>query len=121
LKRARLLWLGKVDRLRENRLVRELPASRSGFLILFCEELLKKCMQWTNEHIALYDDSMKKLEVWDIWRYLADTLLSQTTGLSLEKTIEMLCSAMARMDSLECSVYWDLVNLLVSGRGIYTS
>jgi hypothetical protein len=61
--RARLFWLGVVDRLRENRLVRELPASRSGILILFCEELLQKCMQWTNEHIVLHDVAMEKLEV----------------------------------------------------------
>jgi hypothetical protein len=29
--------------------------------------------------------------------------------------------AMACMDSLECLGYWDLVNLGVSNRGIYTS
>jgi hypothetical protein len=32
-----------------------------------------------------------------------------------------LCSAMACMDSLECLGYWDLVNLVVSNRSIYTS
>jgi hypothetical protein len=84
--RARLFWLGVVDRLRENRLVRELPASRNGFLLLFCEELLKKCIQWTIEHIVLHCVAMEKLIVWDTWRYLAATLLSNTTGLSLEKT-----------------------------------
>jgi hypothetical protein len=31
------------------------------------------------------------------------------------------CSAMACTDSLECFGYWDLVNLVVSNRGIYTS
>jgi hypothetical protein len=31
------------------------------------------------------------------------------------------CNAMSRMNSLEFLVYWDLVNLLVSDRGIYTS
>jgi hypothetical protein len=31
------------------------------------------------------------------------------------------CSAMACMDSLECLGYWDLVNLVVSNSGIYTS
>jgi hypothetical protein len=31
------------------------------------------------------------------------------------------CNAMALMYSLECLVYWDLVNLLVSDRGVYTS
>jgi hypothetical protein len=30
-------------------------------------------------------------------------------------------NAMARMDSLDCLVYWDFANLLVSIRGIYTS
>jgi hypothetical protein len=28
----------------------------------------------------------------------------------------VVCNAMAGMDSLECIVYWDLVNLLVSDR-----
>jgi hypothetical protein len=31
------------------------------------------------------------------------------------------CSAMACTDSLECFGYWDLANLVVSNRGIYTS
>jgi hypothetical protein len=31
------------------------------------------------------------------------------------------CSAMACTDSLECFGYWDLVNLVVINRGIYTS
>jgi hypothetical protein len=31
------------------------------------------------------------------------------------------CNAMARLDSLECLCYWDLDNLVVSDRGIYTS
>jgi hypothetical protein len=31
------------------------------------------------------------------------------------------CSAMACIDSLECLGYWDLVNLVVSNSGIYTS
>jgi hypothetical protein len=31
------------------------------------------------------------------------------------------CNAMARMDSLECLGYWDLVDLLVSNRGINSS
>jgi hypothetical protein len=33
----------------------------------------------------------------------------------------MSCNAMAHMDSLECLGYWDLDNLVVNNRGIYTS
>jgi hypothetical protein len=99
--RARLFWMGALDRMRESRLVRDLPASRSGFLILFSEELLKKCMQWTNEHIVLHELPMNRLNLWDMWRYLAVTLLSHTTGLSIEKTIEMLQNVGASPPSLE--------------------
>jgi hypothetical protein len=31
------------------------------------------------------------------------------------------CNSMAHLDSLECLGYWDLVNLVVSNRGIYSS
>jgi hypothetical protein len=58
-------------------------------------------MKWKNEHIVLHDVSMEKLEVWDMWRYLAATLLSHATGLSLEKTIEMLQARGASAPSLE--------------------
>jgi hypothetical protein len=49
------------------------------------------------------------------------TKLSKSIIQTNEKTYAEFCNAMARMDSLECLVYWDLVNLLVSDRGIYTS
>jgi hypothetical protein len=111
--------LGVVDRLRENRLVRELPQSRSGISILFCEKLLKKCIQWTNEHIVLHDVAMEKLEVRDIWRYLAATLHSHTTGLSLEKTIEMLQARGASAPSLERvrHIATNIMSFSAMGRG----
>jgi hypothetical protein len=44
---------------------------------------------------------MEKLEVWDMWKYLAATLPSHNTGLSLEKTIQMLEARGASAPSLE--------------------
>jgi hypothetical protein len=99
--RARLFWPGALDHMRETRFVREPPASRSGFVVLFAEDLLMKCMQWTNEYTVLNDFPMEKLNLWDIWRYLALTLLYHTTGLSLEKTIEMVHNLGASSPSLE--------------------
>jgi hypothetical protein len=98
---ARLFWLGALHRMRKTRFVRELPASRSGLVLLFAEDLLMKCMLWTNEYIVLHDLPMEKLNLWDMWRYPALTLLSHTTGLSLEKTVEMLHNLGASSPSFE--------------------
>jgi hypothetical protein len=99
--RARMFSLFALERLREQRIVRGLPASRAGFGILFADELLQSCMGWTNEHIVLHHDHMPKLTMRDMYRYLASMLLSHTTRFSLEKTIDMLQNTGAVAPSVE--------------------
>ena len=88
--RARLFWLPAVSKMREARVVKDLGASRGNFMSLFTDELLQKCMQWTNERIVLHDLPVERLKMWDMYRFLSVMLLSHTTGLSLEKTITIL-------------------------------
>jgi hypothetical protein len=89
------------ERLRERRIVRGLPASRAGFVILFADELLQSCIGWTNEHIVLHHVPMSKLTMRDMYRYLASILLPHITGFSLKKSIDMLQNTSAVAPSLE--------------------
>ena len=46
--RARLFWTSAIAKMREARFVRDLTASRGSFVTLFVDDVLAKCMQWTN-------------------------------------------------------------------------
>ena len=99
--RARLFWTSAMAKMREARLVRDLTARRGCFVTLFFDDVLQKCMQWTNEHILVHNLPVERIKRWDMYRFFSVVLLSHTAGLSLQNSIEILNRLVTKHLSLE--------------------
>lgn len=84
--RARLFCCSAMSQLKVERLARELPATRSGVLILLMDEVLQQCQTWMNERIALQESDTRPIEIDDLYRYVTVLLAFVTAhGLGLRK------------------------------------
>ena len=69
--KARLFCSCGVDRLREARAVRELPATRAGHVLLFMDSILRTCLIWLNQLLILRGMEMRCLRLDDMYQYVA--------------------------------------------------
>ena len=99
--RARLFCSSAMERLEIERVVRQLEPTRAGSLVLFMDELLHTCMTWLNEYIVLQRRSMKPLTIYDLYCYVAILLMSHCTGISFQKTTDIMQRDGCKTPSLE--------------------
>lgn len=90
MQRARLLCLEAMAKAKVQLNVNNLPSTRCGFVVLLMQGLLRQITHWLNENIRLNYPSKEAVTFSDMLRYVAVLLLSHTTGLSFEKTIDVL-------------------------------
>ena len=90
-----------MERLEIERVVRQLEPISAGSVVLFMDELLHTCMTWLNEYIVLQRCSMKQLTTHDLYFYVAILVIWHCTGLSFQKTIEIMHRDGCETPSLE--------------------
>lgn len=90
--RARLFCLSALSRLDVECAVRETIPSRTGCVVLLSKDALIQCMNWLNERITLKFVGRQNVTLPEMYRFLAVLVASHATGLSYEKTIEILSS-----------------------------
>lgn len=87
--------------------------------MMFSKSLLDMILEWTNGRIRLQQNGIAQLHRSEMLQYLAFLLVSHTTGLSFEKTIDALKVFGTVLPTLE-RVRWMLANILafpIVGRG----
>lgn len=92
--RARLFCRAALGRMDTELRATQLQPCRSSFVVLFCDSLVRQCTLWTNEKIVMTDSSQRAITRADMYSFLAIFFFSQCSGLSVEKTVEV----MQRMD-----------------------
>lgn len=117
--KALLYYRAAVNRLELDCRMRELPYTRSGFIMLMTGSLLTKIMEWMNGKVMIVADGTSLLQEKDMIQYLDALLCSHTTGLTMEEFTDVLKVFGAVVPLLQ-RVRWVSENLLafpIVGRG----
>ncbi|CDF41179.1 unnamed protein product [Chondrus crispus] len=85
--RARLFCRSALDQMHTEMNVRRLDHSRASHIVLLCDEVLHKCLDWTNESIVLKHLSISPLRMSDMYSFLGVSVFSQCSGFSLAKSL----------------------------------
>ena len=88
--RARLFCASAIQRINVEGTVRNLPDSRTGYFLLFADEVLRTCRAWLNEQIMLNHREVQPVSVAEMYQYVAVMLFSHCSGFSFEKTIDIM-------------------------------
>ena len=92
-KRAQLFCKAVVQNLNINLRARRLGTSKVDHVVLLIDDVLKKCLEWLRQSINLHGtgrSAVSKVELHDMYRFLAIMLYSHCTGFSFKKTIEIM-------------------------------
>jgi len=87
--RARLFCRSSVSKMKLELTVREIIPTRAGFMVLMMNGLLRQLTEWMGEYVVLngLDECVTLPEM---YRFVAVVLFSHNTGLSYDKSIEVL-------------------------------
>lgn len=88
--RARRFTRAALERMKTELQVRQLPQSRSSYVVLFCDELVRKCNLCTNERIVINTWCLEPLHRADMYSFLALFFSWWCSGFSISETLELL-------------------------------